>query len=65
MTPGAMEQVMETVRRSSLGGATARTKAEIRELFHDLVPPGSSTGPEIVPLRDWWPDGPLLKPRNG
>ncbi|WP_239153925.1 SAM-dependent methyltransferase [Amycolatopsis sp. FDAARGOS 1241] len=46
--------------RPSLGGATARTRAEITEPFDnlELVRPG------LVELVNWWPDGPRLKPLN-
>ncbi|WP_328608310.1 SAM-dependent methyltransferase [Amycolatopsis sp. NBC_00345] len=54
----AAHQLSDAVARGSLGGATWRTQAEIEELFGELelVPPG------IVPLYQWWPDGPQLKP---
>ncbi|MFI5615392.1 SAM-dependent methyltransferase [Amycolatopsis sp. NPDC051903] len=56
----AMRNLEEAVRTGSLGGATARTRAEITELFDnlELVPPG------LVELVNWWPDGPRLKPLN-
>ncbi|QRP42981.1 SAM-dependent methyltransferase [Amycolatopsis sp. FDAARGOS 1241] len=56
----AMRNLEEAVRNGSLGGATARTRAEITELFDnlELVPPG------LVELVNWWPDGPRLKPLN-
>jgi SAM-dependent methyltransferase len=52
--------VEEAVRKGSLGGATPRTRDEIMELFAglEMVEPG------LVPLTDWWPDGPRLKPRT-
>ena len=41
-----------------MGSGYFRTKAQILEYFGDLelVPPG------LVRLRDWWPDGPNLRP---
>ncbi|QRP50104.1 SAM-dependent methyltransferase [Amycolatopsis sp. FDAARGOS 1241] len=61
-----LEDLIETIRRGALGGATVRTRAEIRELFHglELVPPGSGAEPDIVPLARWWPAGPLLGEMN-
>jgi hypothetical protein len=55
-----MRALEDAVARGSLGGATARTRAEIQELFGglDLIEPG------IVELVKWWPDGPSLKPFN-
>ncbi|MEA5367332.1 SAM-dependent methyltransferase [Amycolatopsis sp., V23-08] len=54
----AAHQLSDAVARGSLGGATWRTHDEITELFDglDLIDPG------IVPLYQWWPDGPRLKP---
>jgi hypothetical protein len=48
----------DALARGSTGGATSRTHAEIMELFTglELVEPG------VVPVTDWWPDGPHLKP---
>ncbi|MFI5615059.1 SAM-dependent methyltransferase [Amycolatopsis sp. NPDC051903] len=62
----AIAELQEVLRSGSLKGVIARTKAEIRELFHEaeLIPPGPNRVPEIVPLIDWWPDGPLLNPPN-
>ncbi|MEW2507985.1 SAM-dependent methyltransferase [Amycolatopsis sp. NPDC047767] len=62
----AMEELIETVRSGALGGATMRTRAEIRELFHGLalVPQGPGAEPEIVPLAAWWPAGPQLSGMN-
>lgn len=53
-----MRELEDVVARGSLGGATWRTHAEITEMFHglELVEPG------LVPLVDWWPDGPRLAP---
>ncbi|QRP44746.1 SAM-dependent methyltransferase [Amycolatopsis sp. FDAARGOS 1241] len=62
----AIAELQEVLRSGSLKGVIARTKAEIRELFHEaeLISPGPDRTPEIVPLIDWWPDGPLLRPPN-
>jgi SAM-dependent methyltransferase len=62
----AMAELMDTVRNGSLAGATARTYAEIGELFHGLefVPSGPTGEAGLVPLVNWWPDGPRLKPLN-
>ncbi|MDT8913071.1 SAM-dependent methyltransferase [Amycolatopsis sp. PS_44_ISF1] len=62
----AVAQLREIVRTGSLRGVVARSRSEIRELFHgtELVPPGPDAAPEVVTLTDWWPDGPLLKPAN-
>jgi SAM-dependent methyltransferase len=51
----------DALARGSIGGATPRTRVEIMELFTglELVEPG------LVPLTDWWPDGPRLKPNTG
>jgi SAM-dependent methyltransferase len=56
----AMEEFQDAVAKGSLGGATARTESEIRELLTglELVEPG------VVLLANWWPDGPNLKPLN-
>jgi hypothetical protein len=56
----AMRAFEAAVARGSLGGATARTREEIVELFHglELVEPG------VVELVNWWPDGPRLRPMN-
>ncbi|KAA9159339.1 hypothetical protein FPZ12_020775 [Amycolatopsis acidicola] len=50
----------------ALGGAAWRTRAEIAELFHglEIVQPNRSAEPGVVELVDWWPDGPMLKPRT-
>jgi SAM-dependent methyltransferase len=55
-----MRVFQDAIARGSLGGATARTEAEIRELLPglELVDPG------IVLLAHWWSDGPNLKPLN-
>jgi hypothetical protein len=55
-----MEAFQQAIARGSLGGATARTEAEIRELLPglELVDPG------ITLLANWWSDGPNLKPLN-
>jgi SAM-dependent methyltransferase len=50
----------DALAKGSTGGATSRTHTEIMELFAglQLVEPG------VVPVTDWWPDGPHLKPRT-
>jgi S-adenosyl methyltransferase len=55
-----MAAFQEAVAKGSLGGATARTESEIRELLPglELVEPG------IVLLANWWSDGPSLTPLN-
>ncbi|MFL6121663.1 SAM-dependent methyltransferase [Actinophytocola sp.] len=57
-TTAALE---DAIARGSLGGATPRTRDEIMELLAglELVEPG------LVPVIDWWPDGPRLKPHTG
>jgi SAM-dependent methyltransferase len=54
----ATKALENALARGSLGGATPRTRGEIMELFSglELVQPG------FVPLTEWWPDGPRLKP---
>ncbi|MEV6904369.1 hypothetical protein [Amycolatopsis sp. NPDC051372] len=39
---------------------TARTKTEIRELFHELeiIPSSAAGDADIVPVAEWWADGP-------
>ncbi|WP_328608686.1 SAM-dependent methyltransferase [Amycolatopsis sp. NBC_00345] len=56
----SMRVFQEAVSRGSLGGATARTRSEIEELFDglEMIEPG------IVELANWWPDGPHLTPLN-
>jgi hypothetical protein len=60
----AMRSLEEAVANGSLGGATARTRSEIRELFHglEMVRPNATAEPGIVDLVDWWPEGPRLRP---
>ncbi|MCU1686166.1 MAG: hypothetical protein JWQ81_6905 [Amycolatopsis sp.] len=53
-----MRELEEAVAKGSLGGATSRTRGEILELFHGL----EMVDPGIVDLRNWWPDGPQLRP---
>nr|WP_091618216.1 SAM-dependent methyltransferase [Amycolatopsis saalfeldensis] len=62
----AIAELREIVRTGSLRGVISRTQDEIRELFHttELIPPGPGRAPEVVPLMDWWPDGPLLHAPN-
>jgi SAM-dependent methyltransferase len=50
----------DALAKGATGGATSRTHAEIMELFTglDMVEPG------VVPVTDWWSDGPHLKPRT-
>ncbi|MEV6639620.1 SAM-dependent methyltransferase [Amycolatopsis sp. NPDC051371] len=55
-----MAAFQDAVARGSLGGATARTEAEIEELLPGLVP----VEPGIVLLANWWSDGPNLKSLN-
>ena len=52
----ALDTLEAVARKGSLGGATRRTRAEIMELFTglELVEPG------LVPLPEWWSDGPRL-----
>jgi S-adenosyl methyltransferase len=59
----AMQRFEEAVANGSLGGATPRTRSEIRELFDglEMVEPNAATEPRIVELVNWWPDGPQLK----
>lgn len=54
----AIRHLEDAVANGSLGGATARTRSEIEELFDglEMVEPG------VIELMDWWPDGPQLKP---
>lgn len=54
----AMRAFENAVASGSLGGATARTRSEIADLFTglELVEPG------VVTLPQWWPDGPRTQP---
>jgi SAM-dependent methyltransferase len=54
----ATRTLEDVLARGAIGGVTSRTHAEITELFTglELVEPG------VVPVADWWPDGPHLKP---
>jgi len=54
----ATKALEDALTKGSLGGATPRTHGEIMELFAglELVQPG------VVPLTEWWSDGPRLKP---
>jgi hypothetical protein len=54
----ATRALEDALAKGSLGGATPRTRGEIMELFAglELVKPG------LVPVTEWWPDGPRLKP---
>uniref|UniRef100_UPI003F495A28 SAM-dependent methyltransferase n=1 Tax=Amycolatopsis sp. CA-096443 TaxID=3239919 RepID=UPI003F495A28 len=54
--------LLDTLDKSRMDNVTARTAAEIKDLFHglDLVPPGPGREGEITLVGDWWPDGPLL-----
>nr|WP_255637699.1 SAM-dependent methyltransferase [Amycolatopsis sp. DSM 110486] len=55
-----LQATLEVIRRGSMRDITARTKTEIRELFHELeIIPSSAVGEaDIVPVAEWWPDGP-------
>lgn len=56
----ATKAIEEAVAKGSLRGATPRTHDEIMELVAglELVEPG------LVPVTDWWPDGPQLRDRG-
>jgi SAM-dependent methyltransferase len=53
--PGAIERIWHTHSRRRV---RCRTVPELQRLFdgYDLLDPG------VLPVRDWWPDGPLLHP---
>ncbi|MBB4684016.1 SAM-dependent methyltransferase [Amycolatopsis jiangsuensis] len=59
-----LQETLQVIREGSMRDITARTREEIRELFHglELVPSGPGRPGEIVPVADWWPDGPRLGP---
>ncbi|SFO05874.1 S-adenosyl methyltransferase [Amycolatopsis rubida] len=58
----AVRDLVESVRHGPMGDVVARTRGEIEELFHglELIPSGPDTRAGIVPVIDWWPDGPPL-----
>ncbi|MET0136422.1 MAG: SAM-dependent methyltransferase [Kibdelosporangium sp.] len=53
-----LAKVLEANLRAAVGSGRCRTPAEIRSILGglELVEPG------LVPVGDWWPDGPRLKP---
>ncbi|MET7997394.1 SAM-dependent methyltransferase [Amycolatopsis sp. NPDC005232] len=55
-----LQATLEVIRRGSMRDITARTKTEIRELFHELeiIPSSAAGDADIVPVAEWWPDGP-------
>ncbi|WIX84186.1 SAM-dependent methyltransferase [Amycolatopsis carbonis] len=55
-----LQATLEVIRRGSMRDITARTKTEIRELFHELeiIPSGAAGDADVVPVAEWWPDGP-------
>ncbi|MFI5613296.1 SAM-dependent methyltransferase [Amycolatopsis sp. NPDC051903] len=59
-----LQKTLDVIHRGSMRDITARTKEEIRELFHglELVPANGETEADIVPVADWWPDGPRYRP---
>ncbi|GAA1033947.1 MULTISPECIES: SAM-dependent methyltransferase [Amycolatopsis] len=58
----AVQGIIESIHNGSMKDVSSRTRAEIKELFHDmeLIPSGPNKPAEIVPVVEWWPDGPLL-----
>ncbi|WP_336159903.1 SAM-dependent methyltransferase [Amycolatopsis sp. VC5-11] len=58
----AVQRIIESVHSSSMNDVSSRTRTEIKDLFHglELIPSGPNKPAEIVPVVDWWPDGPLL-----
>jgi hypothetical protein len=57
-----LRETLEVIKQGSMRDITARTRQEILELFHglELVAPGPDIAGAIVPVSQWWPDGPLL-----
>ncbi|ATY17039.1 hypothetical protein CU254_41380 (plasmid) [Amycolatopsis sp. AA4] len=57
-----VQGLLESVRNGSMKDVSARTRAEIKDLFHDLelIPTGPKKPGGVVPVVEWWPDGPLL-----
>jgi hypothetical protein len=57
-----LQETLDVIKQGSMRDITSRTRQEILELFHglELVSPGPRKEAEIVPLSQWWPDGPLL-----
>ncbi|GAA3547551.1 SAM-dependent methyltransferase [Amycolatopsis ultiminotia] len=57
-----LQETLQVIRDGSMRDITARTREQIRELFHglELVAPGPGQPAEIVPVAHWWPDGPQL-----
>ncbi|HWD01519.1 MAG TPA: SAM-dependent methyltransferase [Amycolatopsis sp.] len=58
-----LQKTLDVIHRGSMRDITARTKDEIRELFHglELIPANGQSGADIVPVADWWPDGPRYR----
>ncbi|MET9260485.1 SAM-dependent methyltransferase [Amycolatopsis sp. NPDC004079] len=61
-----VNKLLETVHNGPMRDVMARTRAQIRELFHDMemVPSGPGKPAGIVHSVDWWPDGPMLRERT-
>ncbi|WP_406639203.1 SAM-dependent methyltransferase [Amycolatopsis sp. WGS_07] len=57
-----VQALVDAIHCGSMKNVAARTRKQIRELFHglELIPSARGRDEGIVPVAEWWPDGPLL-----
>ncbi|HVV09814.1 SAM-dependent methyltransferase [Amycolatopsis sp.] len=50
-----------------MGAGRFRTRDEIVAMLPglEIIKPNATTGPDLVPCDEWWPDGPRLSPLSG
>lgn len=61
-TSALVQQIHESMRAHGIAGEFFRSREEIRAMLPglELLPAGPDDTEGLVPLLDWWPDGPLL-----